>query len=168
MQVEVFVNSTGQNSFKEFTKVDGNGQRSVRYTVVVSLFIRLLARDSFQGQDAVSQELLKIWRSISRALLSIFLIIDRCMPSVSKDLVFDVFAIAAFSSSILSGSAKRPFSCSSHSDFLFDMFKEPFVVRLFGDVGRRKRLFQIVYKFRFSCKEVHQSCILLAQHLPSC
>ena len=127
-----------------------------------------ITRDSFQGQDAVSQELLKIWRSISRALLSIFLIIDRCMPSVSKDLVLDVFAIAAFSSSILSGSAKRPFSCSSHSDFLFDMFKEPFVVRLFGDVGRRKRFFQIVYKFRFSCKEVHQSCILLAQPLPSC
>ena len=42
VQVEVFVNSTGQNSFKEFTKVDGNGQRSVGYTVVVSLFIRLL------------------------------------------------------------------------------------------------------------------------------
>ena len=76
------------------------------------------------------------------------------MSSVSKDLVFDVFAIAAFGSSIFSGSAKRPFSSSSHSDFLFDMFKEPFVVRLFGEMlAGEKGFFKLCTNFAFRVKK---------------
>ena len=129
----------------------------------------MITRDTIQGNDAVSQELLNVWGNISRAMYPIFLIIDRCMPSVSKDLVFDVLAIAVISSSILKGSTMIIFAavhrCCQSTDFLFDMLKDPLVVTLFRDVGGRQRLFQTLYNFRSWCIEVHLTRFSLAQHL---
>ena len=88
VQVDVFC-CIGQYSVKNLTDITGNGQRSVKKQLsYLSPFgiRKTITRDSFQGQEAVSEQWLKVWRNTWRTLIPIYLIITKCMMSVSKTL----------------------------------------------------------------------------------